>query len=94
MLRLSETKANCCVNHAEGNRRKVTTVSGWLLPSAFLLLIPKCPLCIVAYTAVGTGIGISVSTAAGIRYSMITACIGLLVFAVFRTIAQRTQITS
>jgi hypothetical protein len=44
MLRLSENKMNCCTNLSERNRGKVTIVASWLIPSAFLVLIPKCPL--------------------------------------------------
>ena len=60
----------------------------WLLPSTLLLLIPKCPLCVVAYVAVATGLGISVSTAAGVRAALIALCLGLLIFALLRTLGR------
>jgi hypothetical protein len=48
----------------------------------------------VAYIAVATGAGISVSTAAGIRYALIAGCIGLLAFAVLRSLSKRPHITT
>ena len=52
----------------------------WATPGVILAVLPKCPLCIAAYIAVGTGIGISVSTAAFLRSGLLTFCaISLLV---------------
>jgi hypothetical protein len=48
----------------------------WIFPAALLALMPKCPLCVVAYVALFSGIGISVSTARWIQILMLALCLG------------------
>lgn len=85
MLRFRGIKG-CCSDGRPGRGRALSSFMGWFLPSALLLMIPKCPLCVVAYIAAITGIGISVSTAAGIRISLILSCICLLAFVLVRSL--------
>ena len=37
--------------------------------------IPKCPVCLAGYIALGTGIGLSITTATYLRTGLIIACI-------------------
>lgn len=50
----------------------------WVVPAAILVLMPKCPFCLAAYIAIGTGVGVSASTAANIQAALIMGCMGIL----------------
>jgi hypothetical protein len=39
-----------------------------------LALVPKCPMCIAAYLALGGGLGVSLTTAAHLRTAMLWLC--------------------
>jgi hypothetical protein len=56
----------------------------WLFPATLLVLMPKCPLCVVAYVALFTGVGISVSTARWIQMLMLALCLTSLAYLAIR----------
>jgi hypothetical protein len=62
-------------------RRAKGYISG-ALPGIMLILMPKCPACLAAYISVGTGIGISFTTAKYLRVSLIILCLATLLYAV------------
>ena len=70
-------------------RQRFIKLVRWLIPGITLALIPKCPLCLAAYVAVGTGIGLSVSTAAYLRTGLIVLCVGSLAYLVLNAVISR-----
>ena len=63
---------------AKSVTRRVLGTTRWIVPTAILALLPKCPMCVVGYVALATGLGISVSAAAWIRGGLLVACLGAL----------------
>jgi hypothetical protein len=74
----------CC--HAARHRKSPTGVRrvrefvAWLLPSASLVLVPKCPACLAAYVTLWTGLGLSLSTATYLRWGLLSLCVASLLF--------------
>ncbi|HMH14080.1 MAG TPA: hypothetical protein VK578_13315 [Edaphobacter sp.] len=60
--------------------RRGAKATGWVLPSTLMVLMPKCPACVVAYVAIVTGAGISVSMAAHLRLLVLVLCVVMLVW--------------
>lgn len=71
------------------NLERVLSVVGWVVPSAILELIPKCPVCLAAYVATWTGLGLSVSVATHLRASLLILSAGLLGFLAARSCMRR-----
>ncbi|SDF73604.1 hypothetical protein [Chitinophaga filiformis] len=46
-----------------------------VLPAFLLALVPKCPFCLAAYVALGTGIGLSVASAKLLHISLLCAAV-------------------
>jgi hypothetical protein len=59
--------------------RRTGGAAAFALPSVALALVPKCPMCIAAWLAIGGGFGISISTAAHLRTAMVWLCWSVLV---------------
>ena len=64
-----------------GGLARAGTLGSWIGPSALLVLLPKCPMCLAGYLALA-GIGVSVPVAAGLRVGLLAAAsatVGLMV---------------
>lgn len=65
--------------------RRAATLIQWALPITTLALIPKCPMCVAAYVLLFTGLGVSISTAATLRWLLIGLSVTVLAYLILRT---------
>lgn len=75
-------KGHCCAAGRTSFVRRLRSFAGWLVPGAVLVLIPKCPVCIIAYVAMISGIGLSISTASNLRIALIAVSSACLLYLV------------
>jgi hypothetical protein len=64
---------------------------GWLVPAVVLVVLPKCPLCVIGYAAL-LGVGLSVSTATFLREGLVIGCAALLVTMVVCFVTRRVDV--
>lgn len=79
---MSQTEGCSCVgsNHS----RKLRGWASWIFPSALLMILPKCPLCVIGYVSLATGVTMSVTFARSIQIMTIFICVVLLAHSAFR----------
>jgi hypothetical protein len=63
--------------------------AGKMTPLALLAILPKCPLCLVAYVALATGIGISLTAATYLRFLLIVACVSALTYFIVKAVRRK-----
>jgi hypothetical protein len=68
--------------------RRCIDVLGWIIPGAILAMLPKCPMCLAAYMAIWTGVGISLSAATHLRVSLLVLSVGLALFMAVKNISR------
>jgi hypothetical protein len=64
----------------QSRSRKVGQAVGWIVPGIVLAVMPKCPLCLAAYIALFTGIGISLAVAKFAWWLVVIICVGILAY--------------
>jgi len=84
---------SACCDAAIGRKtprwvRSVREILAWVCPSAILLLVPKCPVCLAAYVTIWTGLGLSLSTATYLRWVLLLLCIGSLLFLIVKRLGR------
>lgn len=71
-------------NTTSAQYRTLAAFVHWLVPLATLALIPKCPACVAAYALLLTGVGLSFTAAAALRWVLIVASIMALAYLINR----------
>jgi hypothetical protein len=66
--------------------RHCPEVASSVLPAVILVLLPKCPICIAAYLAMVTGIGLSLPCHSSLAGSLVLLCATSLIYFVARQI--------
>jgi hypothetical protein len=63
----------CCTGEGPSRRhaQRLSGSAASILPTAVVLFLPKCPLCLAAWLTAVTGIGISAAAAAYVRGTIV-----------------------
>ena len=78
----------CCeAGPRQTGRRGYLRGAEWFVPGAVLALLPKCPACLAAYVALGTGLALPTSTAAYLRMALVVLSLGALSYSAVRRLA-------
>ena len=72
-------------------RRRAREAAGWIVPGALLALMPKCPMCLVAYVALCSGLTMSCSSAHILMRTLTALCLGTLALCVVRRVLNCRQ---
>jgi len=74
-------------DHADRSRswlHRARDIAGWFIPGAVLALLPKCPVCVAAYVALGTGFMMTPTSAQHLLRAVSALCIGTIAYCLAR----------
>ncbi len=74
----SATRGRDNAPRPESHWRRGVEIAGWIIPSAVLVLLPKCPACVVMYVALFSGVAVSLASASVLRTSLLILCVAAL----------------
>lgn len=77
--------------HKKSWLRRARGAAGWIVPGAVLALMPKCPICLAAYVALGTGFTMSFSSAHILMRVLTVLCLSTLSLCVVRRVVRFCQ---
>lgn len=91
-VRMRLTCKHCAIKERAANTgprpspwlARVARLTRWIVPSAILVLLPKCPLCIAGYVMLATGIGISFTAAVYLQAGFTVLCVASLLYLVVK----------
>ena len=80
--------SSCCATAGDRKMppslRRVREIFAWGLPSAILVLVPKCPACLAAHVMLWTGLGLSFSAATYLRWALLFLCVASLLLLIVK----------
>lgn len=92
---------HCCEADIRGASRDSSTfarrsvdATGWLIPTAILAFLPKCPACVAVYIALATGVGVSLSTATHLRWLLMILSVAALLFVAARLLRRACRLNA
>jgi hypothetical protein len=92
------TMSTCC--DAANDRKTPKWLRGvreniaWVVPSAILMFVPKCPACLAAHVTLWTGLGMSLPTATYVRWVLLTLCVASIFFLIVERLDRTAAIFS
>ena len=69
--------------------RRGLNFAKWIFPTGILALLPKCPMCLAAYVAFATGVGISLPIATCLRALTVVLCMASLLYLTTKQLRRR-----
>ena len=87
----SQPRARRGVAQRSTRLRRLREVAGLVLPGTLLALMPKCPMCLAAYVALGTGFTLSFTSAHLLLRGLTALCICTLAFCMVRRIIKHLR---
>ena len=69
--------------------RRCAEIARWAVPSAILVLLPKCPACLAAYI----GVGLSMPAATHLRMLLVILCVASLAYVATKPVGRLIALT-